>query len=199
VTRGHLIAFEGLDGSGKSTQLARLAARLRAEGHVVLETREYTDGPWGRKIRTMARSGDTVAPAEELRWFVEDRRQHVAEVIEPALERGEIVLTDRYFVSSAAYQGARGLDPQKILADNEAEFPLPDLCLLFEVDAAMGMERVGARGAEAQPAFEKREFLERVAEVFGAIERPYFVRVDGRGTPEEVEERVAAAVAAWSR
>lgn len=195
MSPGKLIAFEGLDGSGKSTQLVRLAVRLRAEGHVVLETREYTDGPWGRKIRSMAQSGDTVAPAEELRWFMEDRRQHVAEVIAPALERGELVLTDRYFLSTAAYQGARGLDPEQILSDNEAEFPLPHLCLLFELDAETGMRRVGTRGAVAQPAFEQREFLEKVAEVFAGIERPYLVRVDASGTVDDVEARVAKLIA----
>ena len=80
------------------------------------------------------------------------------------------------------------------LSDNEAEFPLPDLCLLFEVDVETGMARVDTRGAEAQPAFEKREFLDKVAEVFAGIERSYVVRIDASGTPDEVEARVATVV-----
>ena len=97
-----MIAFEGLDGSGKSTQLERLAARLRAAGCDVVTTHEPTTFPSGQRIREMARSGQPLAPEEELRWFVEDRRVHVAEVIAPALRAGQIVLTDRYYVSTVA-------------------------------------------------------------------------------------------------
>jgi len=136
VNDGRLVAFEGIDGAGKSTQLARLAAALRAQGRSVVETREPTDGPWGRRIRAMARAGERVAPAEELRWFVEDRREHVAQVIRPAIAAGAVVLTDRYFLSTVAYQGARGLDPERLLAEAEAEFPLPDLALVLDVDPA---------------------------------------------------------------
>ena len=90
---GRLIALEGLDGCGKSTQQGRIAAALRADRYTVIETREPTDGPWGRRIREMARGAAPVAPEEELRWFVEDRARHVAETIEPALQAGRIVLT----------------------------------------------------------------------------------------------------------
>ena len=78
VKRGMLIAFEGIDGSGKSTQLARQAEQLNAAGHDVLTTREYTDGEIGQKIGAMARSGERVAPELELEWFMLDRREHVA-------------------------------------------------------------------------------------------------------------------------
>ena len=116
MNRGRLIAFEGIDGSGKSTQLVALEAALRADGRDVVSTREPTDGSWGRRIRAMARSGARVEAAEELRWFVEDRREHVASLIRPALAAGRVVLTDRYYLSTVAYQGARGLDPQQLLA-----------------------------------------------------------------------------------
>ena len=189
-----LVVFEGLDGSGKTTQLERLAAALRAHGHDVITTREPTDGPAGRLIREMARSGELVPPERELRWFIEDRREHVEAVIEPALAAGRIVLTDRYTLSSVAYQGARGLDPREILEASERDFPLPDLALVFEVDAALGLERVRGRGGVAEPAFEERAFLERVAAIFAGLDRPYLVRVDGRADADEVERRVAAGV-----
>lgn len=190
MNAGRLVAFEGIDGAGKSTQLRRLAARLRAAGRSVVETREPTGGPWGRRIRAMARSGERVAPAEELRWFVEDRREHVAAVIRPGVASGAIVLSDRYFLSTVAYQGARGLDPARLLAEAEAEFPLPDLAIVLDVDPGAGLARVAARGGVAEPAFEDGAFLARVVEVFRGLARPYVVHVDGRLG----EEAVAAAI-----
>jgi len=194
VTRGSLLVLEGLDGSGKSTQLPRLAARLRARGHGVVETREPFDCAPGRRIRELARSGESPAPEAELALFMEQRRLHVRERIAPALARGEIVLSDRYFLSTVAYQGARGLDAAALLAANEAEFPLPDLALLLELAPAAGLARVVARGGPAEPAFEKRDFLERVWANFHALERPYLERIDASGPPDLVEARIASAV-----
>jgi len=194
VNAGRLIAFEGIDGAGKSTQLRRLAAVLRAAGREVVETREPTDGAWGQRIRAMARSGARVAPAEELRWFVEDRREHVARVLHPGVARGAIVLTDRYFLSTVAYQGARGLDPERLLAEAEAEFPLPDLALVLDVDPAAGLGRVASRGGVAEPAFEDEAFLARVVAIFRGLARPYVAHVEAREGPEAVERAVAAAV-----
>ncbi len=195
VKRGWLVAFEGLDGSGKSTQLARLATTLRAAGRDVVVTREPTDGPVGRRIRAMARRGERVAPAQELRWFVEDRREHVAHTIRPALEAGRVVLTDRYYLSTVAYQGARGLDFERILADSEAEFPLPDRVLLFEIEPEAALARVRSRPGSGEPAFEEAGYLARVASIFAALERPYLVRIDARPPPDEVERRVATSLA----
>jgi len=194
VNAGGLIAFEGVDGAGKSTQLRRLAAALRAAGRDVVETREPTDGPWGRRIREMARSGARVAPEEELRWFLEDRREHVAAVIRPGVARGAIVLTDRYFLSTVAYQGARGLDPQRLLAEGEAEFPLPDLALVLDVDPEAGLARVAGRGGVAEPAFEEGAFLARAVAIFRGLERPYVRHFDGRRSPEAVARSIWEAV-----
>jgi dTMP kinase len=199
VKRGFLLALEGIDGSGKSTAAAGIVAALRGDGHDVVATREPTDGPWGRRIREMARSGERVAPAEELRWFVEDRREHVAGVIRPALDAGRVVVTDRYFLSTVAYQGARGLDWREILADAEAEFPAPDLALVFEIEPAAGLSRARARGDVAEPSFEEASFLARVVEVYAAVERPWIARIDGRASEAEVLRASLAAVAAAIR
>ena len=195
MNRGWLLVFEGLDGSGKTTQRARLAARLRAQGRDVLETAEpYDGGSFGPRIRAMARSGEALAPEEELRWFQEQRREHVRERIAPALAAGRVVLCDRYFLSTAAYQGARGLDAEAILVESEREFPVPDLVLVLEVDVEAALERVAARGGPAEPVFERRDFLERVAALFHRFERPYVARVDGRRPPDAVEADVARVV-----
>jgi dTMP kinase len=192
VKRGSLVAFEGLDGSGKSTQLSRQSARLQAAGFDTLATREPTEGPYGRKIRAMAAAGERAAPTKELALFLADRREHVREVIAPALARGAVVLTDRYFLSTVAYQGARGLDSAALLRESEAEFPLPDLALLFDLAPSRCLARVHARGGVPEPAFERLDQLERVAAVFSSLDRPYLVRVDGAGAVEAVGAQVDA-------
>ena len=191
---GRLIAFEGVDGCGKSTQLECLAEHLRRVGCDVVTTYEPTHGPTGDRIRQMARSGEALEPSEELRWFVEDRRVHVAEVIEPALRTNRVVLTDRYYLSTVAYQGARGLDFEAILADSEAEFPIPDLVVLLEMNPERALSRVHARGGVIEKVFEQKDFLERVAEVFRAIDRPYLVRVSADREPEEIEKEIASQI-----
>ncbi len=194
VNRGKLIAFEGLDGCGKSTQIERLAAALRAAGRDVVLTREPTDGEFGRRIRATAGSGEKISPDEELRWFVEDRRAHVAEVIRPALDAGKTVLSDRYYLSTVAYQGARGCDPTRILEENEAEFPVPDLVVLLEIEPSVGLARVHARGNAVETRFEHSEFLEAVAEIFQRLDRPYIARIGASGTPDEVQRAVTECV-----
>jgi dTMP kinase len=196
VKRGTLVALEGLDGCGKSTQVAALASALREAGRDVLATCEPTDGPSGSRIREMARSGRLLAPEEELRWFVEDRRVHVRETLEPALAAGRIVVTDRYFLSSVAYQGARGLDWRRILAESEAEFPLPDLAIVLELGVGEGLARVRGRGNSVESAFERADYLERVAAIFAAIDRPYVERIAASGSVAEVHARVMGRVGA---
>lgn len=195
MKRGWLVVFEGIDGGGKSTQVARLAGALRAAGHDVIETREPTDGPVGRRIRAMAASGEAVAPEQELAWFLEDRAEHVAQVIEPGLAAGRVVVSDRYTLSTVAYQGARGLDWRTLLAESERRFPLPDLAVLLEIDPAAGLARTGRRPDTDEPVFEEVGFLERVAAVYAALDRPYIERIDARGDVAGVARAVSGAVA----
>ena len=194
MNRGKLIVFEGLDGSGKSTQLRRAAAVLRARGFDVVETKEPTDGVWGRKIRRMARREEGVPPDTELEWFFEDRREHMKKVVEPALAAGRIVLSDRSYVSTVAYQGARGLNPAEILRESEAEFVHPDRILLFEIPASTGLERVRSRGGTSEPVFENPVFLEKVEALFESLEIAGLVRIDGSRSEEEIAADVLAAI-----
>ncbi len=203
VEPGVLIALEGIDGSGKSTAVPGIVSALRGDGRSVVATREPTDGPWGRRIRDMARSGETIDPAEELRWFNEDRREHVGLVLAQSLELGKVVVTDRYFLSTVAYQGARGLDWKELLADAEREFRVPDLALIFEIDPAAGLARTHLREGAAETAFEEVGFLETVAAIYAAIDRPWIQRVDATGTPPVVLadalERIRAVVSSPAR
>jgi len=194
VKRGTLIVLEGLDGAGKSTQARLLARRLADEGHRVLRTREPTPGPVGRRLREHATAGEPLGPREECELFFQDRRWHAELVLRPALAAGEVVVCDRYFPSTVAYQGARGLDPQTLLAESELEFPAPDLAVLLRLPAEAGLDRVARRGEPRHPAFERVDLLARAAALFDAIERPWWTAIPAEGEPGEVAERLRAVL-----
>jgi dTMP kinase len=181
---GWLVVVEGIDGAGKSTVLGRLEAHGAARGLVCVRSFEPTRGPWGMKLRQSMTEG-RLTLEEELELFIKDRAQHVREVIAPALAAGKVVLLDRYYFSTAAYQGARGADPEAILAANEKFAPAPDLVLLLDYDPAGGLERVRARG-DAPNTFEQLDQLREVRRIFLGIERPCVRRIDAARTAEEV-------------
>ena len=176
---GLLIILEGIDGTGKSTQAKRLGAWFEARGREVVLSREPTDGPWGRKLRESAATG-RLSPEDELEYFLKDRRQHVEEVIQPALDAGKVVILDRYYFSTMAYQGARGFDPAEIRRKNEEFAPRPDLLVILDLDVDTALERIGSRGDTANE-FEKRESLQRCREIFLSLADEPFARVVDSG------------------
>lgn len=171
---GKLLVFEGIDGTGKSTQIRRLVDWLRGRGQDVIASREPTDGPWGRKILQSAITG-RMPLAEELECFLEDRREHVNQTILPALHAGNWVVLDRYYLSNMAYQGARGMDPAEIRRRNEEFAPVPDLVFWLDLPVDLAMGRIGRRG-EGDTAFEKRESLEACRRIFAQLEGETFLR-----------------------
>ena len=187
--KGMLIAFEGIDGTGKSTQLLQLGRYLKEKGCRVVMTREPSDGPYGRKIRELFVNRREVELAEELELFIKDRRLHVQEVIEPALRQDSIVLTDRYYFSTAAYQGAEGCDPEDIFKKNSFA-PEPDAVFLLTIDPALSLERIRSLRGETPNDFEQEEKLARVAELFGSFSHPFIRRIDASGTLEEVQRAI---------
>lgn len=192
--QGLLIAFEGIDGTGKSTQIALLAEYLSARGCAVVTTREPTDGPYGRKIRSLFASRHQLTPAEELGLFMDDRREHVQQLLAPALAEGKVVLTDRYYLSTAAYQGAAGHDPAVILADNEKFAPTPDLVLLLTLTPAESVHRIETLRGESLNDFEREDVLTKVAAVFAGFEMGYIARIDAAASPAQVNQEIIAKV-----
>lgn len=194
MSKGLFIVIEGIDGTGKSTQAKRLGEWFSSQGREVVLSREPTAGPWGTKVRESAATG-RLSPEDELTYFLNDRRQHVEELIAPSLAAGKVVILDRYYFSTMAYQGARGFDPAEIRAKNEAFAPVPDLLLIMDLDVDAAHARIGFRGDTANE-FEKRENLERCREIFLSLKDEPFVRViDTHGTLDEVELKVREAVA----
>lgn len=193
MTHGLLIAFEGIDGTGKSTQLPLLAAHLRNQGYAVIETREPTDGPYGQQIRALYRNRHRVTPERELELFLLDRRQHIAECILPALAQGAIVLTDRYYFSTAAYQGAAGCDPNAIFAQH-AFAPEPDMVLLLTQTPAESVTRIRELRGETLNDFEQQEQLEKVAALFASFSHNCIVRIHAARSVAEVQSSIREAV-----
>jgi len=194
LCRGLLIVFEGVDGTGKTTHVRLLAERLQRAGYEVVCLKEPTEGPWGQKVRQLAQQGrHEIAPATELEWFLQDRREDVAHNIQPALARGQIVVLDRYYFSTIAYQGALQLDPEEIRTRNEAFAPPPDLLFLLHLPLAQGWQRVQQRGTLSH--FERLDYLERVAALFDAMDFPYLRRIDAAADPLIVQEHIWQEVA----
>jgi dTMP kinase len=171
-SRGLLVAFEGIDGAGKTTQAQALFALLGQSGIVALSTKEPTNGEWGQKIRRSAITG-RLPVAEELHAFLEDRKQHVRDELLPALAAGKVVIVDRYYLSTVAYQGARGMDRVELIQRNSFA-PVPDLLFVLDVDPRLGLGRVAQRGDVAD-LFEKEEELAKAREIFAdrALLGPY--------------------------
>lgn len=189
---GQLIVFEGIDGSGKSTQARLLAEALVARGQRVVFSQEPTQGKWGRMVRDSGITG-RLSPQDELDLFHRDRAEHVETLIAPALARGETVILDRYYFSTMAYQGARGFDPATLRGLNEAFAPVPDLLFLFDLEVAQALARVGGRGASTE--FEKRDALERCRKIFLSVaDEPFAHLIDATRTPSQLHIEVLATV-----
>lgn len=190
---GLLIVFEGIDGTGKSTQAKRLGDWFATKGREVVLSREPTAGPWGRKLRESAATG-RLSAEDELAYFLNDREQHVVELIAPALSAGKVVILDRYYFSTMAYQGSRGFDPVEIRRKNEVFAPVPNLLLIMDLDVDSSLERIGARGDVANE-FEQRENLDRCRAIFLALKDESFARViDCSGSLDQVAQQVREAV-----
>jgi len=141
VKKGILIVFEGIDGSGKSTQVQILRKILEDKGLDVVDFREPSQSPWGKKIKEKAALPDSLSPEEELELFVKDRKHNVLKNLRPALAKNNIVLLDRYYFSTMAYQGAKGLDVETIRQMNENFAIRPDLVFILDVDAGKALRR----------------------------------------------------------
>ena len=179
-----LINLEGIDGCGKSTQCKLLMEKFQKENENVVILKEPTDGKYGQKLWEMLKGQREATTEEILDLFVKDRREHVNEKIKPALDDGKIVLMDRYYYSTIAYQAAAGIDVERIRKDNEFA-PKPDIVLIFDLPVDLAMERV--RGHSVADAFEKEENLEKVRKAYLNLEDDPLVRIiDSTRTPEDI-------------
>lgn len=202
---GKFITFEGIDGSGKSTQLRMLAGDLRSRGLDVLATCEPGGTPLGRRLReAFLETEEAVGPRAELLLFAADRAQHVELLIKPALEEGRIVISDRYADATFAYQGAgRGFDEATVnqVIELATGGLLPDLTLFFDITVEMAIKRMSARPdsetVRNRMDLETAEFYERVRRSYlGFAEREpeRFRVIDANGPIDEIHRIVGDVV-----
>lgn len=206
LAKGFFITFEGGEGAGKSTQIARLAAKLRAKKYDVVVTREPGGSPGAEAVRHVLLSGaaEPFGPGMEALLFAAARSDHVEQVIRPAVDRGAIVLCDRFMDSSRVYQGVTGgLDPafMRALERVAVNGMVPDRTLILDLDAEEGLRRAGdRRGAGDAPDRYEKETLavhQRRRDAFLAIaaaEPERCIVIDASGDMGAVEDRVTAAV-----
>jgi len=181
---GVLVNLEGIDGCGKSTQSKLLLEKLEGEGEKVIILKEPTKRPHGQKLWDVLHGKRKATNEEILELFVLDRIQHVEEKIQPALDDGAVILMDRYYYSSMAYQVAGGIDVEDI-RKKHAFAPKPDVVLIFDLPVSVALERV--KGHSDADEFEKEEHLEKVRVAYLNLRNDPLVRiVDATGTPEEI-------------
>jgi len=201
--KGSFITFEGIDGSGKTTQLNKLAESLRSAGRDVLLTCEPGGTPLGREIRkAFLETKQDVEPLAELLLFAADRAQHVEHLIRPALQAGRIVISDRYADATTAYQGAgRGFDLKLIesviaIATNGLK---PDLTLFFDIEPQLGIDRMAFRGENKMNRMDQEslDFYARVRAGYLRIadaEPSRFRVIDASRSVEEVADETLGIV-----
>jgi len=189
VKKGILIAIEGIDGSGKSVIAKELVNFLNAAGYDAILLKEPTDSIYGEKIR---KSTERLPPEEELELFLLDREIDVRKRILPALEKGKVIVMDRYYYSNIAYQSARGIDAEKIRSMNEKFAPKPDLVIVLDVSPETALRRIKHRGRLT--AFESQDYLEKVRENFLKLADDRTIVLNAERGIEDVKKDVFAIV-----
>jgi dTMP kinase len=186
------IVFEGIDGSGKSTQCDMLYRYIADKGIGVKKLAEPTSGRWGTELRAMLKSSAPPPVELQIDMFIKDRIDDCEKNIIPCIESGTTVVMDRYFYSNAAYQGFSGITPAEIIDRNIREgFPLPHRVYFIDIPAETAMERILKRsGSGNTELFEKREFLETVRSNFLSIADERFLIVNGEGDVESIFKKI---------
>ena len=187
--KGFLIVFEGIDGAGKSTQAEILMKTLREKGFSVVYFREPSEGKWGREIKKKAAHPDSLSPEEELELFLKDRKENVEKNLKPALREKKIVILDRYYFSTIAYQGAKGIDQERIKRMNEGFVVEPDLVFFLDVDPQEGLDRIKNR-RKKDKLFERAEYLVRVREIFRNFQGEKFIQIDASKPKKEISAQI---------
>jgi dTMP kinase len=193
VKKGILVVIEGIDGAGKSTQARRLLRKLRAQRFEAVYFREPTRGKWGKKIKELAKRPDSLSPEEELDLFVKDRQENVWKNLRPAVEAGKVVILDRYYFSTIAYQGAKGINPARIRRMNEKFAVKPDLVFILDINAAAGLKRIHHR-KKKDLLFERERYLAGVRRIFQSFRGRKFVHLDASLTPGEIAAAISGRV-----
>lgn len=174
--KGKLIVIEGIDGSGKSTCAKNLAEKLNSINIKTIYTFEPTHSRYGAKLREGMLSED-LDTEEELLLFVKDRKEHIEYMIKPALEEGYFIILDRYFYSSIAYQGAKGIDINRIINMHKDFIIKPDIVFIFHLPIDIALNRIISKRGIAD-RFENETYLKKVDKIFHSFNEPFIYHTD---------------------
>jgi dTMP kinase len=189
--KGLFIVFEGIDGCGKDTHIEILADKLQTFGFDVVKTYEPWESNEASMLKRIAADGHReISPDEEADLYLIDRYKHSEKVINPSLRAGKIVICNRYYYSTMAYQGALGANQEKIKEDNENLVPVPDLVLMLKTRAEEGLRRIVERGKGIAKGYEQLEYLRKVAGILYNIKAPYIKMIDTERPKKVVAEDV---------
>jgi dTMP kinase len=194
MKRGFLIVFDGIDGTGKTTQAKRLLETLEKKGFNAVYFREPSDSQWGREIKQKAALAGSISAEEELELFQKDRKENVAKNLKPALEQNKIVVLDRYYYSTIAYQGARGIDPLMIRKMNEEFAVKPDLVFILDITPREGLRRIEKNRKEKDLLFEQEDYLEKVREIFRSFKDRNIFHIDAFRSEENIYREIEKTV-----
>ncbi len=187
LKRGVLIAIEGIDGAGKSTQAEILKGRLEKRGFEVVLLKEPTSSKWGKKIKEISKNTKSIDPKKELELFIKDRKFNVRKNIIPALKNKKIVIVDRYYISTIAYQGARGIDKKVIREINEKFAPKPDIIFILDIDPEESLQRIKR---EREVLFEEENFLREVRKNFLEININKTYVIDAKLKVDKIADKI---------
>ena len=195
LSKSILIVFEGIDGSGKTTHSNILYNYLTQRGFDSIILKEPTKGKWGEKIKEIAKFGRRgISPKEELEYFINDRLEDVEININPCLAAKKIVIMDRYYISTMAYQGVVGFDPEEIRKMNEEFAPIPDIIFLLDIEPEIAVSRIMTERGGIYPGFEKAEYLKKVRKIFNSINLPALIKINADMEITSVSHRILSEV-----
>lgn len=186
---GTFICIEGIDGSGKTTHARTLVKRLCSSGYDAIYTTEPTRYSLpGRKLRESFFAPERLPVEEEFRLFLEDRIIHLKDEVIPQLEDNKIIITDRYYFSSVAYQGSRGLDWKYILEENLKVALVPDIVVVLDIPVKVAIERIASDRTEGVNIFEKEESLQKVREIYMLLANEFPDLIHLKDTNKPIDE-----------
>lgn len=195
ISGGFLIAIEGIDGAGKTTQVIQLKQRLEVLGFDIVTFKEPTNLKYSKIFRNMAMHNNVHFrdPEKESNLFIEDRKIDVKKNIKPNLKKGKIVIMDRYYYSNMAYQGALGLDPEIIKEKNEKIAPIPNVAFILDVSPEVGINRIINKRGDKINNYERKSYLKKVRTYFKNMTKyPNVELIDGNSkrTIKEVADDI---------
>jgi dTMP kinase len=189
LKKGVLIVIEGIDGAGKSTQAKSLLRKLRALGLEAVYFREPSRGKWGRELKRKAKETGSLTPGQELELFQKDRQENVEKNLKPALKKKKVVILDRYYFSTIAYQGAKGIDQARIRRMNEKFAPKPDLVFILDIKAGEGLARIADR-KKKDVLFERESYLVKVGRIFRSFKGRRIIHINARQGEKDITRQI---------